>query len=354
MAGHLPVPTRDDDVHAHAGGIPPYPSGVLRAGAITSVVLLLAVSGAAAEEGPNADPAPYPQLRSVDELGAPDTVQTDAGIGVYPALSPTSTLGFPPPAAIDEARRFASTRRGRIAFAVGDSRSGVGGLEADRAYRSASLVKAMILVARLRQLGGRAPGGKERAQHEAMIRISDNDSATALFRRVRPEGLDELARRAGLSSFKAGTHWGESRVTAADQARFFLVLDGLVPGAQRGYARRLLSSVDATQSWGIPRAARPRWRTFFKGGWRPEGAGFLVHQAGLLEDGSRRLSVAVLTDGNPDEPYGHATIEGVTRRLLRPPSEVPAPAVEPGVLTALPALVRSRAGPKALRPLGQK
>jgi hypothetical protein len=74
--------------------------------------------------------------------------------------------------------------------------------------------------------------------------------------------------------------------------------------------------VSAAHTWGVPRAARPRWRTFFKGGWRPEDNGELVHQSALLERGGRRVAVSVMTTGDRDMVYGEKTIEGVARRLF--------------------------------------
>ncbi len=119
-----------------------------------------------------------------------------------------------------------------------------------------------------------------------------------------------------MHGFEISGDWANATLTAADQARFFLALDRLVPGRFREQARDLLATVSELQSWGIPAGARPRWRVYFKGGWRPDGDGELVNQAALLERGMRRVAIAVLTDGNPNMVYGERTIEGVTRRLL--------------------------------------
>jgi hypothetical protein len=62
----------------------------------------------------------------------------------------------------------------------------------------------------------------------------------------------------------------------------------------------------------------PEARIFFKGGWRPETAGWLVHQAALVERGTRRVSIAVLTDHDRSREYGRATIRGIAKRALRP------------------------------------
>jgi hypothetical protein len=207
----------------------------------------------------------------------------------------------------------------------------VTGLRTNEPYHSASLVKAVLFVAYLRKLESehRPPAGKESFWLDAMIRVSDNDSATQLFRRLGPEPVRALARQAGMGSFRIGRVWGDSQVTAADEARFFLRIDRLVPAARRGYAHYLLGVVEPQQSWGIPAAARPRWQVFFKGGWRPHSGVQLVHQAALLERGSSRLGIAVLTDGNPSEEYGHATIQGVASRLLAPAASSAPPPLSP-------------------------
>ena len=95
-------------------------------------------------------PAVVPGLRDVGALDSPEG-QVDSGVGVYPALAPPARLAFPSGPAIRAARRFARAREGEVAFAVADERGGVSGLDVDRTFRSASLTKAMLLVAFLRR-----------------------------------------------------------------------------------------------------------------------------------------------------------------------------------------------------------
>jgi hypothetical protein len=178
---------------------------------------------------------------------------------------------------------------------------------------AASVVKAMLLVAELRAARGRRLTDRERALLEPMIRQSDNDAALAVFAIVGRPGLDRVAEAAGMHKFSVAGNLFDAQLTAADQARFFLRIDKLVPAAHRSYARRLLSSIVAEQSWGIPAAARPRgFKVFFKGGWRTG----LTHQVALLERGSSRLSLAVLTTGT-SMAYGEETIAGIAARVLR-------------------------------------
>jgi hypothetical protein len=174
----------------------------------------------------------------------------------------------------------------------------------------------MLLVAYLRRLAARGAGldPGSRAKLYPMIHVSDNGAASAIFAIVGQGDLRQLARRAGMTHFTPSGIWGGTLITAADQARFFYNQDRLVPKRLRAYARGLLSGIAREQSWGIPSAARPRWKVFFKGGWNP--ARGRVHQVARLERGGQRIAIAVLQDNTPSMGYGEVTIAGVARRLL--------------------------------------
>jgi hypothetical protein len=288
--------------------------------------LAVAATGGGGDTSPvkpgRSAPAVSPALRTVADLALPGGPgQVDSGVGVYPSLAATERLVFPGPAALDRARRFARAREGEVAFAVADDRGGISGVDVHRPFASASLSKAMILVAYLRKLAAEdgEPSQSDMLTLGYMIRLSDNASADTIYSRVGDEALVDLARRAGMKGFAVSGDWANATVTPADQARFFLALDRLVPRRFRELARDLLESVSELQSWGIPVDARPRWRVFFKGGWRPEEDGEMVHQAALLEQGARRVAIAVMTTGDPDMVYGEQSIQGVGRLLLAGP-----------------------------------
>jgi beta-lactamase class A len=182
----------------------------------------------------------------------------------------------------------------------------------DLRFPSASVTKAMLLVAWLRanpQLDGRA-----RQYLGWMIRLSDNGSASVIYRRLGGDAaLVSVARAAGVRGLRTHGSWASAEITAAGQARFFARLDALLPPAHRAFARSLLSSIIAQHRWGIPRVAHGL-RVLFKGGWTLT----VQHQAARLEDrGGRHIAIAVLTDHDPSMGYGRTTVEGVARRLLR-------------------------------------
>lgn len=235
------------------------------------------------------------------------------GSGVAP-------VGYPRPAAVAAARRYLKRRTGYTAFATVDSQGRIGGAHLHRTFVSASVVKAMLLVAYLRMLEAEHRGldAGSRALLTPMIEVSDNDAAAAVWYRVGEGRVRALARRARMTDFSVSGYWANAQISAADQARFFFHMERAIPRRFRPFARRLLSHIVEYESWGIPAVARPRgWRTYFKGGWRGTDRGQLVHQAARLQRPRARVAIAVLTDGDPSMSYGIETIEGVAARLLR-------------------------------------
>jgi hypothetical protein len=227
--------------------------------------------------------------------------------------------GYPRPSARIAAARYLDGRGGYTAYAVLDSQGRLSGRRLHRTFTSASVVKAMLLVADLRELAARDHGldPGRRALLAPMIHLSDNAAASAIWSLDGEGPVRALARAAGMTDFSISGYWSSARISAADQARFFFRMEELTPRRFRAYANHLLSHIVEFESWGIPRVARPRgWRTYFKGGWVGTGRGQLVHQVARLERPRTRVAIAVLTDGNPSMEHGIETIEGVTRRLL--------------------------------------
>jgi hypothetical protein len=249
-------------------------------------------------------------------------------------------------AAVRAARGYARRRAGRVAFAVAEPGRHGRGMAAARDYPSASVVKAMLLIAVLRAHRHEPVPRAERAPLAPMIRYSDNDAASAVYARVGGGGLRGVARAARMRRFVDVGDWAGSRITAADQARLFLRLDAVVPPRHRRYARRLLAGIVREQRWGIAAVADRRGlRVRFKGGWRAT----LAHQVARVEHDGRFVVLAVLTDGDPTTAYGTQTIRGVAERLLRAPVPVAARvAREAAVARRTPG---RRGGPRCTAPV---
>ena len=218
---------------------------------------------------------------------------------------------------VHDAASYAKQRRGIVSFAVRTAAHAYG-FRARRTFPSASVLKAMLLVAYLNQRGLRDRPLKRADKRllGPMIRRSDNAAASAIFVTVGPRRLSALARRAHMRRFRpVAPVWGLSRIDAEDQARFFLNIDGLIAPRHRVYAMGLLEHITPSQRWGIGRVQPAGWRLFFKGGWG-SGSGLVDHQVALLTEGDRRVSLAILTYADGSHAYGKETLRGVAKRLL--------------------------------------
>jgi beta-lactamase class A len=228
----------------------------------------------------------------------------------------TAALAWSP--AIADARAFARGRRGQVAFAV-RTECGAWGRRQDASAPSASVLKAMLLVAYLQRDAVRARplGPTQKALLDPMIRRSDNVAATKIFTLIGPSALQRDAERWGMSAFHVSPlPWGASRITARDQARFWLHLDRRLPPRHRQYGLRLTRTIVPSQRWGVGQVAPRGWTLHFKGGWG-SGSGAVDHQVALLTRGDQRVSLAILTTAQGTHAYGKATLKGVARRLLR-------------------------------------
>ena len=237
------------------------------------------------------------------------------GLAGLAVVAPASASGWRPH--VRDAAAYAATRAGTVSFGV-RTQAGLRGVGVERTVPSASVLKAMMLVAYLRRpdVRGRALRRADRALLGPMIRRSDNAAASQVCNIVGTGGLARLARRSRMRRFHATRPWGLSTIDVADQTRFFLRIDRYVPRRHRRYALRLLGSIVPSQRWGIARV-RPRgWALYFKGGWG-SGTGWADHQVALLRRGSRRLAVAILITSSPSHAYGNETLRGVAARLLQ-------------------------------------
>jgi zinc D-Ala-D-Ala dipeptidase len=229
------------------------------------------------------------------------------------AQQPTA---FPAKKSIQAAKAFLS-RRATSSLAVIDSAGRVRGHALHRRYASGSIVKVMLLVAYLRKLDGRMPPSADQKLLHTMIVLSGNRVASIVQRKVGTAALWNVARDAGMRDFSVSGSWGSSLISAADQARFFRRFDRMIPAGTRDYGRELMSSIDTRQRWGFPRPALDLgFEAFFKLGWRGTEAGRLVHAAGMFEREGERVSVVVLTDGNPSHDYGTDTVRGAAERVF--------------------------------------
>jgi hypothetical protein len=315
------------------------PARVMRGHATTISGVLLGPAGPVAGEllELQADPRPYGRfVNSAHTITAADGRYRFARVRVYRdtrfriadvgrggRTGPTVEVvievpAYPSSKRVIAAAHYLSGRAGTKAFAVVDDDDRLAGTNLHRRFHSASVVKSMLLVAYLQMLAHRQRplDGASRGLLYPMIHSSDNEAASAVLAIVGEGALDRVARQAGMADYEpGGALWGFTEVSAADLARFFLHQDAMIPRRFEGYARWLLSTIEPSESWGIPAVARPEFQVFFKGGWLPEVEG-LVNQVARLERPGIVFALSVLTTHDPSMTYGEQTIAGVTARLL--------------------------------------
>jgi hypothetical protein len=243
------------------------------------------------------------------------TTQPASGTTPRPVKPPPPL--YPSRAAIASAARYLEGRAGRTSLAVVDDRGRLSGLRLHEHFQSASVVKVMFLTAFLQRLEAdhRGVSALDRSLLYPMIHESNNDAASAVLDRVGLGAIARVAHEAGMQDYAPGVGWwAYTQTSAADQARFFVAIERLIPHRFWPYARGLLAGIEPEQSWGIPEVARPRWQVFFKTGALPSEG--LFHEAARLERHGVTFTTAVFTTGDPSMAYGEETIRGVGARLL--------------------------------------
>lgn len=211
------------------------------------------------------------------------------------------------------ATAYAERQGGSVSFAV-RTPTALRGYRMRRVTVSASVVKAMLMVTYLNspEVRGRKLRRADLALIGPMVRRSDNATATTVRNLVGNAALRRLARRVGMRDFATAVSWGNTRITAADQARFFFAIDRYVVARHRKTALRLLASIVPAQRWGIAQVRPPGWALYFKSGFVP----YTQNQVSLLRRGRHRVAVAVLTSGL-EWRAGRSVEREVARRLLR-------------------------------------
>ncbi|MFJ6726806.1 serine hydrolase [Streptomyces sp. NPDC091281] len=213
----------------------------------------------------------------------------------------------------------------RVSVAVLDPVSGERAGFGAGSFDTASIVKVDILAALLlrAQDADRELTATERTYAAAMIRRSDNDAASALWKVIgEADGLDAANERLGLTGTEGGRDllWGLTQTTAADQLTLLEQVfgtDSALDADSRAYLRKLMGSIVEGQRWGVSAAADgSAWA--LKNGWLPRTATGLwdVNSIGRVTSGGRELLVAVLSDRSVSQEKGIARVEAAAKAAV--------------------------------------
>jgi hypothetical protein len=213
---------------------------------------------------------------------------------------------------------------GRLAVGAIDLTTGrTATYHADRAFDTASIIKADILaVLLLQHQQTHTPlTTAERRLATAMIEDSDNTAATTLWDAVEAGPGAEAGNAAlGLQhTWPSVTGaWGLTTTTVTDQLR--LLTDLTSPHSPLKWASRtwelgLMRHVEPGQGWGVTAADGPRTDPAVKDGWLPTGPDgqWVINSIGVVTSNRHRLLTAVLSGGQPPEYDGIHLVQAAAR-----------------------------------------
>ena len=189
-------------------------------------------------------------------------------------------------------------------------------------YETASVVKVEVLACLLltAQDDDRDLTANELSLAKSMIRLSDNDATTALFRSLgRQSAINACNKRFGLKQTTVNSAWGLTRTTVDDQVRLLAGLvdtKGPLDADSRKLAFTLMNTVDEGQDWGVPAAAKTGEKVTVKNGWLPrstENNRWIINSVGRITGGRTDVSIAVLSHNNGTMDGGISVVEKATK-----------------------------------------
>ena len=210
-----------------------------------------------------------------------------------PPETGASDTGVPPGQATVDSAPLLQAAKGvepntKLGAVVFDRTSGQAVLsyDADRQFRSASLVKLMIAIDAL----SRGANSAERNQIARMLSFSDDKIASSLW--VQQGGSSIISRVVALIGLQhteapeVAGKWGEVKLTANDMVLVYQYIMNSLPAADHtlivdALAQAPESAADGfDQYFGIPDGLNTQWA--IKQGWGNNSSAMVLHSTGLI------------------------------------------------------------------------
>ena len=190
---------------------------------------------------------------------------------------------------------------------------------------SASVVKVTILSAllRKRQQEHLSLTAAQKRLATAMITVSDNNAASALWAQTGRPSLQHFLNLAGMleTQLGPGGYWGLTQITAHDELTLLKLLtskNSLLSAASCGYVLNLMAHVILSQRWGVPAGAPADVIVHVKNGWLPQPThAWRINSIGSFSGQGRDYMIVVLTWNNPTMTYGVDTVQAVAEVINR-------------------------------------
>ncbi|MGH3877388.1 MAG: hypothetical protein ACRDSK_10190 [Actinophytocola sp.] len=258
-------------------------------------------SVAVASPETSAPPQPMPKNPERSDAPQPEPRQEPAPPALEGELLAEAAGGVEP-----------GTTLGAVVY---DRQTGTSPLEynADRPFRSASLVKLLIAIETLES----GAGGEDRDRIYRMLSMSDDDLASMLW--VREGGSDLVTRTSaelgltGVRPPEVPGQWGEVVVTPRDVAAIYRYVLTMPPADRKlivnalGQAPRHAAD-GFDQYFGIPDGLDATWAV--KQGWGNNSEAMVLHSTGLVGPDFRY--VVVLLSEHPLDSGWSTSAQSVT------------------------------------------
>lgn len=233
-------------------------------------------------------------------------------------------------------QQLASSVPGHVEVAVqplgAGPRETLGGDEAAHGW---STTKVPVLVSLLKARGSEGLTSQEQSWARSAITESSNESVLSLFgdlERLKgglggaSEYMDSVLGAGGDSETTvatapppagAVTTFGQTEWSPGEAVKFVRALANgcLLPSSETSYVLGLMQNIEASESWGLGSGGFNS--VAFKGGWGPEGGGYLVRQSGIVDPGSSSGVAVAIVNQAPDFGAGTETLTRVASWLNR-------------------------------------
>jgi hypothetical protein len=240
---------------------------------------------------PQPPPPPTPEVTTQTPTQTPPTQPVPGAVDV-PAINP---------GALEAAARKVepNTTLGAVVF---DRVSGGTplSLNADRQFRSASLVKLMIAIDALDQ----GASASQRDRIARMLSVSDDDIASSFWVQLGPGLIPRVVKLVGLQNTESPEQagkWGEVKISANDMVRVYEYVMNTMPPEDRTLVVDALGQApqyaadDFDQYFGIPDGLNAQWA--IKQGWGNNSHAMVLHSSGLV--GLKWRYVVILLTEHP-------------------------------------------------------
>ena len=224
------------------------------------------------------------------------------------------------------ANELASRYSGQHFTAMVSDQSGcTWAMNPDLRIGTASVMKIEFMAGVLLRAQGEGRGLTQWEQDRIwpMITESDNTPASELWQYLGQDpGMQQIDAAFGLTQTQhAGSIWGLSTTSAADQAR---LVSEVIPGIggpltapYRAIAEYYMTNVVPEQRWGASAGVPPGWVVAQKNGFAgSQCCNWRINTVGWVErpDGSG-WAISLLSDGWPAESEGEAAINDISARI---------------------------------------